>query len=63
MLSLDVCWSVSLTNCIKGDNYTVAITNTMGVIAMWMERFFGLKAKKIIIPFSGGPTINDNLVV
>jgi hypothetical protein len=51
------------TPVILGDSWTLAVTNTMGALASWMERFFGLRAAKIVIPYSGSPTVADGLVV
>jgi hypothetical protein len=46
----------------SGDGWTSAITCTMGQIAMWLERYFGLAAKGIILPYSGSPTCADALI-
>lgn len=52
------------TNCILADKYTVAITNTMGAVASWCERFFSLNAKQLIIPYdsAAGETIADSVI-
>lgn len=51
------------TNVIKGDQWTVAVTNTMGLLAMWFERFYGLNALGLVIPNDpASPTIADSLV-
>ncbi|MBV8086827.1 MAG: hypothetical protein JO247_18635, partial [Chloroflexi bacterium] len=47
---------------IKGDSWTFAVTNTMGVFAAYLERAFGLRNLGLQIPYSGSPTIADSLV-
>jgi hypothetical protein len=50
------------TKVVTGDNWTVAVTNTMGTMARWLEILYSLNAKELIIPYSGAPTIADSLV-
>jgi hypothetical protein len=50
-------------NPILGDSWTLAISNTMGVIASWMERTFGMNGKGLVLPYSGSPSVADTLVV
>lgn len=51
------------TNAIKGDQWTSAVTNTVGVFASWLERLFQLNSKGLIVPYdSGSPTVGDALV-
>jgi len=50
------------TTPVLGDAWTLTTTNTMGVMAAWMERFFGLASKNLVIPYSGSPTCADSLV-
>jgi len=52
----------SNTNPVQGDTWTAATTNTMGVLAMWLERFFSLRDKGLQFPYSGSPTVADSLV-
>jgi hypothetical protein len=47
---------------VKGDAFTIGITATYGLLAIWLERFFGLRSKALIVPYSGSPTIADSLV-
>lgn len=46
------------------DAWTVAVGNTMGVLAMWLERLFGLAARGVIVPYNEGgtETIADSVV-
>lgn len=52
------------TKVVAGDAYTMAITNTMGVMVSYLERAFSLAAKDIIFPYDtgGGETVADSLV-
>jgi len=50
------------TNPAAGDAWTIALTNTMGVMAAWMERVFSLRDKGLQLPYSGSPTVADSLV-
>lgn len=52
------------TNPVLNDAWTVAISATWGVMAMWMERFFALREKGLIIPYDEGAaeTVADSLV-
>ena len=50
------------TNVVVGDAFTVAISSTPGVLAQWMERFFSLNAKNLVIPNSGSPSCADSVV-
>lgn len=47
-----------------GDKWTIAITNNWaGVFSQWMERFFGLRRRGLVIPADiTSPTISDALV-
>src|SRR6185437_14786753 len=49
------------TNVVVGDSWTVAISNTPGLLALWMERFFSLNSRGVVIPYSGSPTAADSL--
>jgi hypothetical protein len=46
------------------DQWTRAVTNTMGTLQMWMERFFQLAAKGVQLPSDSGgtETVADSLV-
>lgn len=52
------------TNCVLGDRYTIAITNTMGAVAALMERIFSLRDKGLVIPYdsANGETIADSVI-
>lgn len=50
------------TKVVTGDSWTVAITNSKGVLADWMERLFSLRDKGLAFPYSGSPTVADSLV-
>lgn len=52
------------TKVVKGDKWTVTITNTMGEVAKWMERFFGMRALGLQLPKhdSAGETVPDSVV-
>lgn len=49
---------------IKNDQWTIAVTNTMGVLAMWFERFYALNQKELILPYdeAAGESLADTLV-
>jgi hypothetical protein len=44
------------------DSWTSAVTNTMGAVASWLERFFALNSKNLIFPSSGSPTVADSVI-
>ncbi len=52
------------TPCAVGDKWTFTTTNTWtSRFAYWMERFFELRRRNIIIPYDGSsPTIADSLI-
>lgn len=52
------------TKVVKNDAYTIAVSNTMGVLVSYMERAFGLAAKDIIFPYDTGgtETVADSVV-
>lgn len=52
------------TKVVTGDAWTVAISNTRGVLADYLERFFGLAARGLILPYhdGGDETEADSLV-
>jgi hypothetical protein len=50
------------TTPVVGSAWTIAVTNTMGVMASWCERFFGMMSKRLVFPVSGSPTVADSLV-
>lgn len=51
------------TNPLLGDQWTMAVTNTMGAMVMWMERFFSMAAKGIRLPVAAsGETVEDTLI-
>ena len=48
---------------IQGDSWTVAITNTYGVMAQYLERLFSLRAQNLYFPSAASsPTVADSLV-
>lgn len=53
------------TDVILDDQWTVAITNTMGQMAMWLERFFGLRELGLQFSYdsAGAETVSDSLIV
>lgn len=60
------------TNVVDGptpDAWTMAVSNTPGLFAIWLERLLGLRSlgagvggDALIIPYSGAPTIADSLI-
>jgi len=50
------------TNVVRNDAWTIALSNTPGLLAIWLERFFGLRLLGLQFPYSGSPTIADSLV-
>lgn len=44
------------------DTWTVAYTNTRGVLQDWCDRFWGMRLLGLQLPFSGSPTLADSLV-
>lgn len=52
------------TDVVTGDAYTLAVSCTRGVMVDWLERFFGLEAKGIILPYDDGDgeTESDTLI-
>jgi hypothetical protein len=51
------------TKVVTGDKWTLAVSSTMGTMAAWLERLFGLNARELIVPnTSSSPTIGDALV-
>lgn len=53
-----------VTNVILADQWTSAISSSMGVFASWMERFFSMRDKGLQLPYAASsPTIDDALVV
>lgn len=52
------------TAAVKGDNWTIAISNTPGTIAYWMERTFRMRDKGLQLPYDDGgtETVADSLV-
>jgi hypothetical protein len=52
------------TNTVKDDQWTVAISCTMGGFASWLERVFSLRDKGLQFPYdsAGGETVADSLI-
>lgn len=52
------------TNPVVGDTWTLTNTCTRGILADWLERFFALRDKLLIIPFDTGDdeTVPDTVV-
>lgn len=48
---------------VKGDKWTVDVTNTFGLMQKVFERFFGMRELGLTLPFDAAPTISDALVV
>lgn len=49
-------------NVAIGDSWTVAVTNTVGRMAKYLEMLFNLNDKELIVPYSGSPTVGDALI-
>lgn len=45
------------------DQWTVAITNTMGKLQQWMDRVFGMRAVGLQCPYASSPSVADTLIV
>lgn len=50
------------TNVATNDAWTVAISNSLGKTAKWLEILFNLNDKELIIPYSGSPTVADSVI-
>lgn len=50
------------TNPALNDSWTIACSATKGVLSDWLNRFFDLNGKGIVLPSSGSPTNLDALV-
>ena len=51
------------TPVVKNDAFTVAISNTFGLLALWLERFFGLRSLGLQFPATASsPTVADSVV-
>lgn len=50
------------TQPIFGDSWTIALTNTVGVVASYLERCFGLRSLNMVVPYSGAATVSDAVV-
>ncbi len=50
------------TKLLLNDAWTVAMTNTFGAFQKLFQRFFAMTGLGLILPSSGSPTINDNLI-
>lgn len=50
------------TNVVLGDAWTRTTTNSMGVMASWLERIFSLSQKGLQASYASSPTVADSLV-
>lgn len=50
------------TNVAINDTWTMAITNTVGRMAKYLEMLFNLNDKEIVMAYSGSPTVPDSTI-